>query len=101
MGRHARRDDTGSLSGRALLALLAALLLIGALIWFIAFRGTGSDDAAGTAQDERTCVSGELVLPVAAADASVAEELIRIYDESLPEVRDFCITAQYLSLIHI
>lgn len=95
MGRHARRDDTGSLSGRTLLALLAALLLIGALIWFIAFRGTGSDDAAGTAQDERTCVSGELVLPVAAADASVAEELIRIYDESLPEVRDFCITAQY------
>ena len=47
MGRHALRDNTGFISGRTLLALLAAVLLIGTLIWFIALRDTGSDDAAG------------------------------------------------------
>lgn len=95
MGRHALRDNTGFISGRTLLALLAAVLLIGTLIWFIALRDTGSDDAAGPSGDERTCVSGELMLPVAAADAAIAEELIGVYNESLPEVRDYCITAQF------
>lgn len=95
MGRHALRDNTGSLPGRTLLALLATMLLIGALIWFIALRDTGSDDAVGPSGDERTCVSGELMLPVAAADAAIAEELIGVYNESLPEVRDYCITAQF------
>lgn len=91
MGRHSNGKNNYALSGGAVFALAAVVVLLGGLTWFLAARGgDGSGEAA-----PRTCVSGELELPVAAANETVARELIAAYKDSAPVVRDYCVNPQY------
>lgn len=89
MGRHASGEKNYRLSSE-LIALIIVLLLVGSgvAVWFAARGGQDEGAAAG---GERTCVSGELVLPVAATNEAVARQLISDYAASAPVVRDYCV----------
>ncbi|GAB3074547.1 vWA domain-containing protein [Corynebacterium aquatimens] len=87
MGRHSSQKQNYSLS-KGLIALIAALVLIMALI-AAAKSGVFGGDANPQAKDN--CVSGDLALPVAAADHKVARTLIDDYAKSNPVVRDYCV----------
>ncbi|GAB3693907.1 hypothetical protein GCM10027595_06380 [Corynebacterium nasicanis] len=63
-------------------AVIAALVLLGVLIWWFGFRTTEQPQA-------QECIQGELTLPV----AGDAAELISAYNASEPVVRDYCVTA--------
>ena len=91
MGRHSNGKNNYALSGGAVFALATVVVLLGGLTWFLAAR---SGDTSGEAAS-RTCVSGDLDLPIAAANESVARELIAAYQESAPVVRDYCVHPQY------
>ncbi|EEI16595.1 VWA domain-containing protein [Corynebacterium lipophiloflavum] len=89
MARHASGKNNYALSGGVIAALVAAVLLIGALVAFVATRG---ESDAVAVDESPACVAGELSLPVAATDAAVATSLIDAYASANPVVRDFCIT---------
>lgn len=91
MGRHSNGKNNYALSGGVVFALAAVLVLLGGVTWFLAARGGDASDEA----EPRTCVSGELQLPIAAANESVARELIAAYQHSAPVVRDYCVNPQY------
>ncbi|MEH0146080.1 hypothetical protein V6D40_00160 [Corynebacterium sp. Q4381] len=88
MGRHSSGKNNYALSGGAVFALVAALLLVGGAVWFAANRG---DDEAPVAATDEPCVLGDLALPVATANPAVAAELIGAYAASKPTVREYCI----------
>ena len=88
MGRHSNGKNNYALSGGAVFALVAALLLIGGGIWFAASRG---GDGENTAAEDQPCVLGDLALPVATTNPAVAAELTGAYAETKPVVREYCI----------
>lgn len=88
MGRHSSGKNNYALSGGAAFALVTAFLLVGGAVWFAASRD-GNDETE--ASEEKPCVLGELALPVASTNPSVAAELIGAYAASKPVVREYCI----------
>lgn len=98
MGRHSTGKNNYSLSKEVIAIIVAvALLIAGALAWlFLRDNGNGSDTASG---DQAECVSGDLSLPVAAANKAVGEQLIDDYASSNPVVRDYCVKPEYVASI--
>lgn len=95
MGRHASGKSNYNLSGRAIVLILALAALIGALVLVVANRPGGNSKtnaAGGASPSSASCASGELALPVAAADREVGQELIDAYSARQPVVRDYCVT---------
>lgn len=95
MGRHSTGKNNLSLS-EGLIALIAAvaLVLVAGAAWFL--RGSGADGGSDSASgDTPQCVSGDLQLPVAAANENVGQELIHAYANSHPVVRDYCVKPEY------
>lgn len=88
MGRHSNGKNNYSLSGGAVFALVAALLLVGGAVWFAANRGPDSETSAS---DDKPCVLGDLALPVASSNSVVSLGLIGAYTESKPVVREYCV----------
>lgn len=98
MGRHSTGKNNYSLSKEVIAIIVAvALLIAGALaLLFLRDNGNGSDTASG---DQAECVSGDLSLPVAAANKAVGEQLIDDYASSNPVVRDYCVKPEYVASI--
>ena len=98
MGRHSTGKNNYSLSKEVIAIIVAvALLIAAALAWlFLRDNGNGSDTASG---DQAECVSGDLSLPVAAANKAVGEQLIDDYASSNPVVRDYCVKPEYVASI--
>lgn len=97
MGRHSNGKNNYALSGGAIAATIAAVLLIGGGTWAVMSRDDGDGDggkkAAGSG--EKICVSGGLALPVAGSNEEVTRELIDSYAGTNPVVRDYCIKPEY------
>lgn len=88
MGRHSNGKNNYSLSGGAVFALVAALLLAGGAVWFTANRDQSSDSSASS---DEPCVLGDLALPVASSNPAISSALIGTYAETKPVVREYCI----------
>lgn len=95
MARHASGKNNFRLAGWVI-ALLVALALAVALIWYLAQRDGGSDSNAAT---EPECVAGELTLPIAASDTQVGQQLIDAYRDTHPVVRDYCVKPQLVDSV--
>lgn len=81
------------------MALVVALVLTAALIWSIAGRGKDPDSQASGPTSEQTCVSGDLALPIAAANETIGRTLIDAYAASKPVVRDYCVQPVYVDTL--
>lgn len=88
MGRHSNGKNNYSLSGGAVFALVAALLLVGGAVWFAANRDRDSETSAS---EDEPCVLGDLALPIASSNPVVSSGLIGAYAESKPVVREYCV----------
>ncbi|WP_087117897.1 vWA domain-containing protein [Corynebacterium urinipleomorphum] len=98
MGRHSTGKNNYSLS-KGLIALIAALALLLVAVTVFFMRDNDSDsDAASGGQPE--CVSGDLALPVAAANKKVGQQLIDAYVATNPVVRDYCVKPEYVDSLH-
>lgn len=89
MARHSSGKNNYALSGGVIAALLAAVVLVGIGVTYLATRdfsasSPGTDTAA-------SCVAGDLELPVAASDKEVGQSLVDAYAATDPVVRDFCV----------
>jgi len=98
MGRHSTGKNNYSLS-KGLIALIAALalLLVAVTAFFLRDNDSDSDAASG---DQPECVSGDLALPVAAANKEVGQQLIDAYVATNPVVRDYCVKPEYVDSLH-
>lgn len=95
MGRHSTGKNNYSLSKEVIAVLAALAVLIAAVVAWQVLRDSDNDAETATgAQSE--CVSGDLTLPVAAADKSVGDKLIEDYAGSHPVVRDYCVKPEYV-----
>lgn len=93
MARHASGKNNLRLAGW-LIALLVALA-VAAVLAVVLWQRDGADSSAAAPD----CVSGDLVLPVAASDEKVGRALIDDYAAANPVVRDYCIKPQYVDSI--
>lgn len=93
MARHASGKNNFRLAGW-LIALLVALVLAAVLAVVLWQR-----DDAGSSADAPHCVSGDLVLPVAASDEKVGRALIDDYAAANPVVRDYCVKPQFVDSV--
>ncbi|WP_165165213.1 VWA domain-containing protein [Corynebacterium qintianiae] len=89
MGRHASGKNNYALSGRAVAALVAVLVLVAGLVVYLATRGDRA--AQDSASPATNCVAGDLDLPVAASDDAIGQSLVDAYSDANPVVRDFCV----------
>ncbi|MHA2788936.1 VWA domain-containing protein [Corynebacterium sp. S7] len=86
MARHSSGKNNYSLSGNALAVVALLVVLVLLAVWFFFFRGSNSTEQVASQE----CVSGDLEVPVAAANKEVAQSLIDDWASSQPVVRDYC-----------
>lgn len=98
MGRHSTGKNNYSLS-KGLIALIAALALLLVAVTAFFLRDNDSDSDAAS-DDQPECVSGDLALPVAAANKEVGQQLIDAYVATNPVVRDYCVKPEYVHSLH-
>ena len=100
MGRHSTGKNNYSLS-KGLIALLVVIaLVIAAVVLWLMQRGDSNSSGEGNAAGEQQeCVSGDLELPLAAANKAIGEKLVGEYAASNPVVRDYCIKPTYVDSI--
>ncbi|WKD57703.1 von Willebrand factor type A domain protein [Corynebacterium capitovis DSM 44611] len=90
MARHASGKNNYRLSAGLLTALAAVAVLAIAVAAIVVTRSV-RDQPGGAADDAARCVSGELVLPVAASSKVIAQKLVDDYRSANSVVRDYCV----------
>ena len=96
MAKHASGKNNYRLSGELIALLVVLALIAAAVIWWLSTRGDDADSAAAQPED---CVTGELVLPVAASDKGAGQSLVDAYGASSPVVRDYCVKPQLVDSV--
>ncbi|WIM68810.1 VWA domain-containing protein [Corynebacterium breve] len=85
MGRHSDGKNNYKLAANAVTFLVGLLVLGLVAVWFFFLRNDGPVQPV-----EAQCVSGELNVPVAAANTPLAQQLIDDWSDTNPVVRDYC-----------
>ncbi|WP_027020540.1 substrate-binding domain-containing protein [Corynebacterium sputi] len=92
MGRHSDGKPNNRVAAGPLYLTIAAIILIAALVSWLLFFRTDSDETA----DGRDCSRGDLTITVT-ADPSVisrVQRLVTDYGESSPVMQDYCVRPQ-------
>ena len=89
MGRHATGEANYRIAKKPLVAVLAVLVIIGAVAVWNSFRSAPSVTGA-------TCVKGDVTLAVATDPAlmGTVQDLVARFGDSAPVVRDYCVRPQ-------
>lgn len=90
MARHSTGAKNNKVAGSFIATILAILVVIALVVWWILSTRGGDDQAQGP-----ECIDGDMTLKVAATSQELADPAIATYNNSNSVVRDHCVTAEY------
>ena len=94
MGRHYTPEQKTQFSGGFIATVIAIFVAIIALIaWLVLGSGSADSNSAADGAGEQSCIEGDLQLPVASGDKTLAQSLLASWNATTPVVRDYCVQA--------
>ena len=89
MGRHYTPEQKTQFSGGFIATVIALFVAIIVLIaWLVLGSGSTDSNSAADGAGEQSCIEGDLQLPVASGDKTLAQSLLASWNATTPVVRD-------------